>query len=321
MKVSCVNYNIAFGHKKQPEAPVKKQSAVKDTVKYAAGGALTAAAFTACYTAGIRGFERNFYKNTRHKIPEIIPKLKDVINKLTLKSKTGQDIAIWDINPKKSEKYFIFCGGLKNTKEDFQPAYQKFIDADFGVIGLDYQGWGQSTGEFSQKAASQSVEAVFEYLKSKGIKDNNIAVAGYSMGGGVATDFAKNKNLAAVILINTFNKMKGVIKAFDLTAEHPIQVQKHIDRIPKHFQKPLQKIPQEVLPLKFDFNTEKNLKDIKSPVFVIHSADDTVVDVKLIRELHKKFPEIKYLELKSGGHCVNDAKIDECIKFFQGLPT
>ena len=49
--------------------------------------------------------------------------------------------------------------------------------------------------------------SALRWLKNKGVKENNIIIYGESLGTGVATEIAQNKNFAGIILESPFTSM------------------------------------------------------------------------------------------------------------------
>lgn len=260
------------------------------------------------YVHSVRKVEQDTYSKRSPRIgDELLPELKNNSLELNLKTTENQELKALDINPNNSHKYIIYCNGMWSSIKNHQDAYIKLINTKCGIIGFDYPGTGISSGTFSKKTAIESTEAVYNYLLNKGIKPENIAVIGHSMGCAVASEFASKHSSHLCILISPFNTARDEVKHF-------IE-KKDFSKRTKSFIKP---IPSCLIPIKYRFNNEKNLKNITAPVLIIASKDDAVVPVELSRKLKEKYNDrtnIFYQELDTGGHKADNSKLDLCIQF------
>lgn len=267
------------------------------------------------YRFGIRKFESKFFKGIAKDIkPEEInlPELKNITKELTLTSKKGNQINVWDINPNKYDKYIINCNGIDAGKSPQESILSQVKKHNYGFIEFDYCGQGKSTGKFNQEGSLESLDTVINYLKGKGISDKNIVLVGHSMGTGVACDYAKNNTVRGLVLIQPFDKFQNAIKANVLNA----------DSLPKVVKKIVHNVPSWMIPIKNKFNNLKALKRIESPTLIITSKDDNVVHSNLTRNLYEKTKEIgnkKMLEFETGGHFITNEKENAYFNFIDEL--
>lgn len=263
------------------------------------------------------GYEKIFYEKqsdyTKNTVCLIMPELKNAVAPKRLITNDFVSIDLWDINLTNSKKYIIFCEGVGSEKStpNLQRAYLKFAKSGFGVVTFDYRGRGKSSGDFSQKGALQDVLTVYNYLKSKGIKENDIGIVGHSMGAGVAADFSSKIKLAFTILINPFSK------AADMAKNIAGKI-----KMPPIIKQSLANFPSFLIPLKNKFDNEKALKNIETPIFLLHSTYDETIPVELARNLYKKHrskSNIYYTELTDSDHEINEEKTELCINFIENL--
>ena len=258
-----------------------------------------------------RKFEKSVYKmqHQQNNIP-IIQNLKGKMLELTLRTKNGEDFAVWDINPNNSNKYIIYGNGMYSTMaESSQNVYANLLKSDFGIIGFDYPGRGKSTGVLTQKSAQQSLESVYNYLVSKGIKPENIGIIGHSMGCAVAGEFSSKNKLLFTIMLSPFNKAADNVKFFIEKRNLP----NFVKQIIKH-------TPSKLFLLKSTFNNEKFLDKIQNPIFILASNDDKTVPIELTRKLYNKTKNkdnILYLEFKDGEHQVTNEKLQACLDYIE----
>jgi hypothetical protein len=167
------------------------------------------------YTVGIRKFESKFFKGIAKNIkPQEInlPELKNITKELTLTSKKGNQINVWDINPNNYDKYIINCNGIDAGKSPQERILKQVKEHNYGFIEFDYCGQGKSSGKFNQEGSLESLDTVINYLRGKGISDKNIVLVGHSMGTGVVCNYAKNNTVRGLILIQPFDKFQNTIR-------------------------------------------------------------------------------------------------------------
>ena len=132
--------------------------------------------------------------------------------------------------------------------------YDRWHAMGFGVLAYDYPGYGLSDGRPTEASCYRSAEAAWGFLKTKGISAESIVVVGRSVGSGPGTWIASQKHPAGLVLISPFTSAFAV------------------------------RIPWPVLP----GDRFKNLgliKEMKTPLLVIHGEEDKVISVSHGRKL------------------------------------
>ncbi|MDR0355523.1 MAG: alpha/beta hydrolase [Deltaproteobacteria bacterium] len=131
----------------------------------------------------------------------------------------------------------------------------------YGVMAVDYEGFGLSEGSPSEEAAYADAEAAWNFLLEKNIAPEKILIHGFSLGGGVAAYLAESKKESRnpLILDSTFTTLQ------DAAVFHA------------PYLKPL--LPYIIGD---SFNTLERLANV-SPSFllVLHSPDDEIVPFEL----------------------------------------
>ena len=72
---------------------------------------------------------------------------------------------------------------------------------------ISWRGFSGNLGEPSEKGLYEDGESAINWLKGKGLQDNNIILYGESLGTGIATHVAQNHKFAGVILESPFTSM------------------------------------------------------------------------------------------------------------------
>lgn len=166
------------------------------------------------------------------------------------------------------------AGNISQRLETIQIYHQ--LGLNFFII--DYRGFGQSTGKPSEKGIYLDAAAAWDYLvHERKIKPDEIIVAGRSLGGGVASELAKNVTPAMLILESTFISMPEVSKL-------------HYPFMPTG------------LIMKDKYATLNKLANITCPIVVAHSKNDEVIPFTHAEKIFQRASEPKqFIELR-GGH-------------------
>jgi len=144
----------------------------------------------------------------------------------------------------------------------------------FSVLAYDYGGYGKSTGRSSEQRSCQDIRAMWRWLtEEKGIPPKKILLFGRSLGGGATAHLAREVEPAAVILESAFLSTVDVAH----------------DKFPW--------LPARLI-LRHVFANKDKVADIKSPLLVIHSPDDSIIPYRHGKELFERATEPKqFLEI------------------------
>lgn len=167
----------------------------------------------------------------------------------------------------------LFCHGNGEDLGQITPLLAKLNETGFSVFAFDYEGYGTSSGKPSEKGFYRDTEAAFNYLvKDLKIPAHRLIVHGRSVGGAVAVELARKKNLGGIIIESSFlsaNRVKTQIPIF------------LFDR----------------------FKTISKIGKISCPVLFIHGKKDEIVPFRHGRILFEKAGKPKFsLWLENAGH-------------------
>jgi fermentation-respiration switch protein FrsA (DUF1100 family) len=80
-------------------------------------------------------------------------------------------------------------------------------DAGFGVLAIDYRGFGMSPGVPSETGMYADAEAAFDSLRERGVAPERIILLGHSLGSGPAVLLATRHRAAALVLFGAFTSI------------------------------------------------------------------------------------------------------------------
>ncbi|MBP9854400.1 MAG: alpha/beta hydrolase [Candidatus Omnitrophica bacterium] len=206
----------------------------------------------------------------------------------------GNCIHGWFISRPQHTKTVIFSHGNGGNIGDRLDKLYLFDRIGLNILIYDYQGYGKSTGNPSEKGLYQEAEAIYKYLtEERNIKPASIIVYGESLGGAVAVDLASKKDIGGLILDSTFSSARDMAKYI-----YPF-------------------IPGFLVRTKLD--SLSKIRWVKAPKLFFHSKADGTVPYELAQKLYnaadgkKKFVEIQ------GGHNDNYEQSGET--FYQEIKT
>ena len=225
------------------------------------------------------------------------------------KIKLGR-ISAWDINPKNSKDYLFCLHGMSQNVSNYQAVYETALKNKKAVFAVEYRSYGENKPAIlSEDRLRNDVEKAYKFLtEEKNIRSENIIVVGHSMGGALATNFAsKHKDIKALILLSPIRNMTSIGKKFLLNKTLGIGVPPKIN-----------KLPDKIKPLKWlfslRFNSQKKIKKVNTPTYILQSENDSVTLLNGAKKLVKTAQEKEILKdftiFPTGGHKVDSKKVE-----------
>lgn len=199
------------------------------------------------------------------------------IEEIYIKTENNILLNAWFIN-NNSDKTVIFFHGNGGNIFYNKERIQIFNELKINAILFDYRGYGKSEGEIlTEDDLYKDAEAIFSYLEDRGISSRDIILWGQSLGGAIAINTAQDKDVGGVIIESSFYSMEDMAK------------------------KQYWFVPVRTL-LKFDFENNKKIKNIKSPVLIIHSKNDEIINYSNGLKLFNLANNPKYFLETKGSH-------------------
>ena len=225
-------------------------------------------------------------------------KLNISVEKVKIKTEDDIELLSW-YHSKNSEDYktILFLHGNAGTLEDRIYKINHFKDVNVNFLIIAWRGFSGNKGKPSEKGLYEDAKSAIKWLKNKGIKEENIIIYGESLGTGVASEIAQNKNFAGVILETPFTSMVNVGKT-----KYPF-------------------FPVSFL-LKDKYESDKKIKNIKSPIFIMHGEVDKIVPFWMGEKMYNLANEPKYSYFsKYDDHMMeyNEKLLNELKKFIDSL--
>lgn len=213
----------------------------------------------------------------------------------TVKFKTGDGVNLsgWYVPADSALLTVLFCHGNGGNISTLLATIKQLHRIGLNILVFDYRGYGDSEGNPDEEGTYLDVEAAREYLvRERGVTDSRLVLVGRSLGGAVASWLAAKHPPRALVLESTFTSL------VDLASEiYPY-------------------LPVRTL-LRFEYHTLGRVKNIRSPLLVIHSPTDEVIPYHHGERLFEHANEPKEFMEIIGGH--NDGFQISAVQYEEGL--
>ncbi len=197
-------------------------------------------------------------------------KLSVNIEKIKVPTQDGLDLLGW-FHEKDIKKYktILYFHGNAGSLENRIHKLNHFRDMNVNFLIIAWRGFSGNQGKPSETGLYKDGESAIKWLLKKGVDEQNIVIYGESLGTGVATHLSQNKKFAGVILETPFTSMIDAAKKF-----YPY-------------------IPVGLL-LKDKFENKNKIKNIKSPILIMHGEKDQIVPFEMGKKMFEIANEPKY---------------------------
>jgi len=209
--------------------------------------------------------------------------------------KTSDNLSIngWFIPADSSEYVLIFCHGNAGNISHRLESIQIFNRLSLDVFIFDYRGFGKSEGSIDEEGTYLDASGAWDFLvDKKGYDPKKIIIFGRSLGSGIASWLAREKQPVGLILESSFTSLP------DLGAKiYPF-------------------FPVRLLS-KYKYPTLDNIGNTECPKLFIHSKSDEIIPFSLGMENYESVREPKmFLEIQ-GSH--NDGFMVSLPEYMEGI--
>lgn len=140
--------------------------------------------------------EQKFVLDASYAIPD------HLVHLMTLESGPVDDretiyaTYIGDISRINQDTIILYCHGNAGHMDYYWQRAKLLANAGgknrFGVLFMDYRGYGKSTGKATEAGLYYDVDACMRWLKDKGLTNDRLVIYGFSMGGAPSTELTAN---------------------------------------------------------------------------------------------------------------------------------
>ena len=192
------------------------------------------------------------------------------VEKVKIKTQDNIELLSWYHNKNLNNyKTILFLHGNAGTLENRIHKINHFKDMNINFIIVAWRGFSGNQGKPTEEGLYEDARSAVRWLRAKGIKEENIIIYGESLGTGIATEIAQNKNFAGIILESPFTSMIDAGRE-----KYPY-------------------LPVRFL-LKDKYESNKKIKNIKSPILIMHGKIDNIVPFYMGKKMYELANEPKY---------------------------
>lgn len=171
-------------------------------------------------------------------------------------------IYIGDVSVITNRKIIVYCHDKSGNIDTYWPRIKLLANMgldEFGILALDYRGYGRSTGSPKEESIYADTNAALRWLSDQGVIDSQVTIYGYGLGAAAAIQLAahpRSLSPSKIILEAPFASIESLLQN-DL----------------------LQSVPAAYF-TKLSFNNVSTIKSVSQPLLWLHGTNDKVYDLK-----------------------------------------
>jgi fermentation-respiration switch protein FrsA (DUF1100 family) len=190
------------------------------------------------------------------------------VREVALLTEDGLELMAWHRPPPEGAPVILYCHGNGGHVGYRAERLLRFAQAGYGVLMLEYRGYGGNPGAPSEKGLYADGAAALAFLGREGIPPERVVLYGESLGSAVAVRLARQCRPAALILECPFTSLVDIGRL----------------RYPY--------VPVRLL-LRDRFDLIAAIGGVEAPVLVLHGERDGIVPVASGRAVLAAAPEPK----------------------------
>jgi fermentation-respiration switch protein FrsA (DUF1100 family) len=199
-----------------------------------------------------------------------------------LTSADGERLLAWHLPPQADKPVILYFQGNGGGLDLRANRFGKITGDGFGLLALNYRGYGGSSGKPSEEGLLRDAAAAYEFAAAR-YGAARIVLWGESLGTGVAVALAATHPVARVLLESPYTSTADVAAAIYWFV--PVRWLMHDQ-----------------------FRSDTRIGKVTAPVMVLHGARDTVVPITFGERLYAMIPGPKtFVRLAEAGHNDHEA--------------
>ena len=189
----------------------------------------------------------------------------------TINFKTSDNFVLksWFHLKNSNKKTILFLHGNAGNLDNRIDKLNSLGSMDINFLIISWRGYSGNSGNPSEAGLYKDVLGGIKWLNEKGISNDQIILYGESLGTAIATEVGQNENFAGIILEAPFTSMVDMGQKI-----YPI-------------------FPVKFL-LKDKYESKKKIKNIKSPILIMHGEVDKIVPFWMGKKLYELANQPKY---------------------------
>ncbi|KTC64749.1 Bem46 protein (plasmid) [Legionella adelaidensis] len=134
------------------------------------------------------------------------------MQEITLKTKDGLNLLAWYKPAVENKPTILYFHGNAGNIGYRMPLVRKFLEAGYGVLLLEYRGYGPNEGSPTELGLYADGRAAISFLHQHGIEGQKIVFFGESLGTGVAVQLANEYPVCALVLQSPYTSFTDLAR-------------------------------------------------------------------------------------------------------------
>jgi fermentation-respiration switch protein FrsA (DUF1100 family) len=219
-----------------------------------------------------------YHPDSREMVPPSFYAMLAGVDEVRLETEDGIELVAWYAPAPSGRPTVVLFHGNASSLRGERYRLRFFMDAGMGALMVAYRGYSGNAGSPTEDGLYADARAALDWLEARGVQRESIALYGQSLGSGVATKMAAERDFGALILEAPYTSTVDV-------AAHRFPV-----------------IPVRWL-MKDRFDSLARIGTIDEPVLIMHGDADYVIPQAQARRLFTAANEPKQAFWPSGvGH-------------------
>ncbi len=208
--------------------------------------------------------EVDFTLDNSYHIPDSLVHIFTLVSQASDESSatTISAIYIGDIDSVATDTVIMYCHGNKDHMDFYWQRAKLLANTKgknrFGVLMIDYRGFGMSEGKPTESGLYADVDAGLKWLKSKGLTNDRLVIYGFSMGTAPATKLSAEPR--------SMKPCKLMLEAPFASAEVMVQDASGLA------------LPGTMV-TDLKINNAEEIKSVQQPFFWIHGVEDDFLNI------------------------------------------
>lgn len=223
------------------------------------------------------------------------------------------NINAWYSPPGNNDITVLFCHGNGGNLSFYSELIGLLQSKGYGVMAIDYRGYGESTGKPSENGLYKDLRATVDYLReNKNTPKEKLVLWGFSLGGAIVAQIASEcPEFRGIILQSTFTS----VREMGSYLFHKVYLGIKSDYksfLTDKFIKNFVYIPAE-------YKTDNKISKIKSRLLLAHATPDNIVPFEMCIKLADLNPRAEVFISSQGGHNDHSWFYPRLFKFLETL--
>ena len=214
-------------------------------------------------------FQRNFlyhpYKNNYLRGEKLNAEIKEIF----IPSTEGITLKSWFYKNSNNKYTVLFFHGNAGELGNRIYKLNELKNLNLNYLIISWRGFSGNKGSPTEQGLYNDAKSAVEWLEKNNIKKNKIILYGESLGTGVAVEVGQNQDFAGIILESPYTSIVDAAKIY-----YPY-------------------LPVDLI-LKDKYLSLKKIKNINSPILLMHGGADIIIPIAMGKKLFNEIQSKKY---------------------------